>query len=630
MNTTPLFRVIGAGPLAERVKAACIDASFEEASGPRDEAVTLVVGTAPDIKDARPPVILVCEKMGPAELELLASAVVSDVLPEPWSCSLLLARIRRAWLRRDEQVADSWRREVEQLLGLIRDLATVPGGLPSVLHRLVLRLAEAAGVERCSLILLDESTPGYGTVVATSDQANVQDIHIALADYPEVREALRTGEPVVVADAAHHPLLDLVREQIERAGVGSVAVFPLREDAGVQGALLMRSHGQFERPDRLRLAATAAVATSIAVRHGRLVEQARGESARELARYSDLVEHISDGVAVVDRDGRIVLLNSAGATILGGGDDYIGRKFLDVAPPADAFAAQFLWREILKGGRVLNADLEVTRSTGARAVIALSAGQLKRQKLAVLSFRDVSEQRATENELRRTRDFLERVIDASGDAIIAADLRGRLLVYNRGAENIFGWSVKDARDSITTRDLYPEGGAREVMRLLRESPHGRVESVRIYGRTKKNETFPLELSAGLVRVGGKEVATVGLLRDLRERVRVEGELSKARSRLSEAEKRAAITALAGATAHELNQPLTVVLGHIELMRRRVTDERARASIDTITQEAERMASIVKKIAKLTRVETVSYPGERVIADIERSGEPQSGAPVVKD
>lgn len=620
MNTPPFFRVVGSGPMADRVRAACVDASFVEAPGARDEAVTIVVGTAQDVENLPAPVLLVCEKVGPPELQLLASASVSDVLPDPTADALLVARVRRAWLRRDEQVADSWRREVEQLLGLIRDLATVPGGLPSVLHRLVLRLAEAAGVERCSLILLDEATPGYATVVATSDQANIQDIHIALADYPEVREALRTGQPVIVGDVAHHPLLDLVREQLERAGVGSVAVFPLQEDAGVQGALLMRSHAQFERPDRLRLAATAAVATSIAVRHGRLVEQARGESARELARYADLVEHISDGVAVVDRDGRIVLLNPAGAAILGGGDTPVGGKFLDVAPPVDAFAAQFLWREILRGGRVLNADLEIARPTGARAVIALSAGQLKRQKLAVLSFRDVTEQRATENELRRTRDFLERVIDASGDAIIASDLRGRLLVYNRGAENIFGWSVKDARDTITARDLYPEGGAREVMRLLRESPNGRVEAVRIYGRTKKNETFPLELSAGLVRVDGKEVATVGLLRDLRERVRVEGELSRARTRLSEAEKRAAITALAGATAHELNQPLTVVLGHIELMRRRVTDERARASIDVITEESERMAAIVKKIAKLTRVETVPYPGERVIADIDRSSD----------
>lgn len=622
MNGGPVIRVSGEGPLAQRVEAACRAASLEVTTSPHDEAITVVVGQAHSAQGVRAPALLLCPELGAAELGLIASGPVADVVTADVSNEELVARLRRAWRRRDEQLADAWRREIEQLLGLIRDLSTTPGGLPSVLHRLVLRLAEAAGVQRCSLILLDDALPGYGTVVATSDKATLQELRIALADYPEVREALRTGEPVVVSDASHHPLLDPVRERLEKAGVGAVAVFPLAEDAGVQGVLLMRSHEMLERPERLRLATTAAVATSIAVRHGRLVEQARIESARELERYSDLVQHLSDGVAVVDREGTLVLLNPAGRSILSAPDDYEGRKLLDVVPPADTLAAQLVWREISRGGRVLNADLAVTRPNGAKAVLAMSAGQLKRQKLAVLSFRDVTEQRATETELRRTRDFLERVIDASSDAIVAADLRGRLLIYNRAAERIFGWSVKQARDSISVRNLYPEGGAREVMRLLRESPHGQVEAVRIYGSTRDGETFPLELSAGLVKLGGTEIATVGLLRDLRDRVRVEAELARARSRLSEAEKQAAITALAGATAHELNQPLTVVLGHLELMRRRSTDERLKSSMEAITVEADRMAAIVKKIAKLTRVETVSYPGERVIADIERSSKPE--------
>ena len=621
MTGVPVIRVQGQGALADRVREACAQAAFPQAGAPHEEAVTVVVGPAHAVEGTRPPVVLVSDVLGPAELGLLASGGISDALGSAFEAPELAARIRRAWVRRDEQLADTWRREVEQLLALIRDLATAPGGLPSLLHRLVLRLAEAAGVQRCSLILLDEDRPDSATVVATSDRPHLQELRIALADYPEIREALRTGQPVVVPDVAHHELLDPVRDRLERAGVGAVAVFPLREDAGVHGVLLMRSQETLGRPERLRLATTAAVATTIAVRHGRLVEEARGEAARELERYADLVSHLSDGVAVVDRDGKIVLLNPAGAAILGWPESFLGRRLLEVAPPVDSVAAQLLWREILRGGRVLNADLTVTVEDGRKAVLAMSAGQLRRQKLAVLSFRDVTEQRATETELRRTRDFLERVIDASSDAIIAADLQGRLLIYNRAAERIFGWSVKEARDTITARDLYPKGGAQEVMRLLRESPSGQVEAVRIYGRTAKGETFPLELSAALVRLGGTEVATVGLLRDLRERVRVESELSRARARLSDAEKQAAITALAGATAHELNQPLTVVLGHLELMRRRATDDRARASLEAIGVEADRMAAIVKKIAKLTRVETVAYPGERVIADINRSSEP---------
>lgn len=623
MNSAIRIRVAGSGPVATRVREACAGAAFTEHTSAHGEAVTVVVGQAADVEGVHAPVVLVCHDFGSAEQGLLAAGAVSDVVSADASMGELGARIRRAWLQRDEQLADDWKREVDQLLALIRDIATVPGGLPSVLHGLVSRLAEAAGVERCSLVLVDSPNADVGTVVATSDAADLQEIHIKLADYPEVREALRTGEPVIVADAAHHPLLDGVRARLAKAQVGAVAVFPLRDGTDMLGVLMMRSHEMLKRPERLRLATTAAVATAIAVRHGRLVEAVRDESARQFERYSDLIEHLSDGVAVIDREGRIVLLNPAGVAIFGDPTTYLGERVLDVVPPENPAELLLMWRAINRGGRVLNADITVTRANGQKAIVAVSAGQLRRQRLVVLSFRDVTEQRMTERELRRTRDFLERVIDASSDAIVASDLKGNLLVFNRAAGRIFGWTAEQARSDITVRDLYPSGGAREIMRLLREAPGGHIESERIVGRTSTGDDFPVELSAAIIYAGGQEVASVGVLRDLRERVRVEGELSRARAKLLNAEKHAAITALAGATAHELNQPLTVLLGHVELLRRRSLDGSARRSFEAIGAETERMAAIVKRIARLTRVETMPYPGERLIADLERSSDPTS-------
>lgn len=226
-------------------------------------------------------------------------------------------------------------------------------------------------------------------------------------------------------------------------------------------------------------------------------------------------------------------------------------------------------------------------------------------------------------------DFFERLVDASTDAIIAADLRGRLLVFNRAAERLFGVSADEARRRLTARDLYPCGGAQEVMRLLRGSPTGQIEAVRAYGRTMQDETVPIELSAAIVFVDGRPVATVGHLRDLRERVRVESELARTRMRLLEAEKQAAITALAGATAHELNQPLTAIAGYVELLKRQ-SDEATASPLNVIAQQTERMTEIVRRIAKLTRVETVAYPGERQIADLERSSSPPPPRPSGKD
>lgn len=617
----PSVRLACAEPLRPRLAAAARAAGLAVVEAPD---VELLVADTLAAALRHVPSVLVCETPGEAEWAALRDGSITELVSPAVSDAELAARFARAAAAIDTLKSEPWRGEVEQLLSLVRDLATSGGGLDALLHRIVARLADLAGVERCSLILFDGPTrpPTHGAVVATSDRSDLYSLRIDFSRYPEIRECLRTEAPVIVGDVAHHPLLDPVRERLAQVGVGSLAVFPLAEESGLIGVLLMRSREPLRSPDRLRLGSTAAIATAIAVRHGQLVEAVRGEAARQLEGHAELVAHLSDGVVVVDAQQKVLLANRAARLILSLPDELSGRRLSDLVPPVDPIAAQLVIRELTAGGRLLNADLEVQRPDGSRAVLSLSAGHMRGRRV-VFSFRDVTEQRAVERDVRRTRDFLERLIDASTDAIVASDLDGKMLVFNRAAEKLYGLQSGEARQRLSVRDLYPQGGAEEIMRLLRASPSGQIESVRAYGQAVTGEIFPVELSAALVRQHGREVATVGFLRDLRERVRVEAELSRARSRLSDAEKQAAITAIAGATAHELNQPLTVVLGSVELLRRRAPAT-AGPLLDTLATEADRMSQIVKKISKLTRVETVAYPGEKRIADIDRSSEPPPG------
>ena len=77
-----------------------------------------------------------------------------------------------------------------------------------------------------------------------------------------------------------------------------------------------------------------------------------------------------------------------------------------------------------------------------------------------LAFRDVTEARALEGELRSTKEFLERLIDSTVDAIIAADMRGNIILFNQGAERLFGYSPGDVIGKLPVWKLYPEGVAR--------------------------------------------------------------------------------------------------------------------------------------------------------------------------
>ncbi len=264
------------------------------------------------------------------------------------------------------------------------------------------------------------------------------------------------------------------------------------------------------------------------------------------------------------------------------------------------------------------------RGEGHRLILSMGFVRVSDADAILLSFRDVTVDRSTAAELTKTKEFLERVIDSSVDAIISADLTGKALLFNRAAERAFGYSAADVVNRMNVGDLYAPGVARQIMRLIKSSESGgpgRLEAFRTLVVSASGEKIPVEISAALIVDRGVPIGSVGVMTDLRERLRMEASLTEAKEELRQREKQALIAELAGAAAHELNQPLTSVLGYAEIMRRRAKlGEPVVRETEAIVTEAERMAEIVRKIGKITKYETKAYVGEANIIDIDRSSE----------
>ena len=557
----------------------------------------------------------------------------------------LLVALTRSRRDRDEMIRQT--ADLAALLELTRSFAA-NGDPDALLFQVVQQLAGRLAVERCSLVLADEGR-GTGWVVAASDDPTLRELRIDLQSYPEIREVLATKKPLLVDDARLHPLLDPVRDQIEARGITALAVVPMLSEGEAVGVLFLRANqrGGFSARE-ISFLSTVANATAVALRNAQLVghvqrERNREEAARlaaerevhQLRRYEEFFSHVSDGMAVLDGEGRILSLNPAGCATLGVSvEEARGLTLAELVSPESAMGAALLWRELSRGGRVLSADLALLTRDGRSLTLSVSAAQLKSQHgRAILSFRDVTESREMESELRKTKEFLERLIDATVDGIVACDLQGRILLFNKGAERVSGYTAAEVVGRMNVDQLYPQGQSRDIMRKLRASRQagdGKLRVPRATVVSKLGEPIPVGLSCALITEGGKETATVGVFSDLRERLRVEAELFATQQRLAVAEKQALVSELAGTAAHELNQPLTSVLGFAELLHRRgLGDDQTREALAAILREADRMAQIVRKIGRITRYETKEYVGNRRIVDLERAAQPAEAAAGVR-
>ena len=227
-------------------------------------------------------------------------------------------------------------------------------------------------------------------------------------------------------------------------------------------------------------------------------------------------------------------------------------------------------------------------------------------KYIIDSLRDVTRLKTLEKELGETKEFLEQVIDSSPSAIMAADMKGQIVVINPAAEELFGYSAKTQRN-LNVEDMYPPGMARLIMRKLRDPSiggKGKLPSTKITITNARGQEIPAELTAAIIYEGDRETATMGIFHDLRDKMAVEAKLRAAQENLVQAEKMASLGQLAAGVAHEINNPLTGILFYSNLaLEQMEPDNPLREHLQYVIEDVHRCKDIVKNLLAYSRQTT---------------------------
>jgi PAS domain S-box-containing protein len=540
-------------------------------------------------------------------------------------------------------VRDYCGHSLQALVELTRLLAKSQD-IRDALHAVVHCITQNLGAED-SFVILAEAGECVGHLAATSAttrDASGFSLSVDLEGQPEIQQVLASGHGLVIAatDAAS-PLSG----SVPRApGPRCLAVMPISYDGAQHGVLCTYlSHGRRLDAAECSLIELVANATAMALRNAQMTESLQYEKKqiteqrarvehrmRFFQRYADFFEGAADGMIVVDAGGRILFSNPRASEITGySASELTSSGVLGFLSRKEIRRTAKLVRGFRTGSYPREVDIRfIPKQTGAEkpakelTLNVTFSPVLKAERAVLFTFRDVTAERATEVELRRTTEFLARVIDSSVDAIVSSDMTGRVLLFNRAAARIFGYEPGDVIGKFNVERLYPEGVARKVMRHIRSPEHGgprRLEDFRVDMMSSSGETIPVNISAALIMDGDMAIGSVGIFTDVREKLLMESRLQLAQQELREQEKSLALAELAGTTAHELNQPLTAVIGYAELLiKQRVADSPLVDAAEVILTEAQRMASIVKKIGKITRYETRSYLGDTNILDLDKA------------
>src|SRR5579872_1628874 len=336
---------------------------------------------------------------------------------------------------------------------------------------------------------------------------------------------------------------------------------------------------------------------------------------------SDVLEALPDAVVAVDHHGTIVQVNSLARELFGyDPGELIGQK-VELLVPESYRGKHHHHREHYAEApktRRMGAELELygRRRNGSQfpVEISLSPVSTARGTFVLSAIRDISDRKRIAEELRRVNEELHRrtteqlgeyrsrlasIIDSSEDAILSKDLKGIITSWNRGAENIYGYTSEEIVGKNISL-LTPPDRPDEISEILRKIARGEsiehYESVRL---TKDRRLLNVSISVSpLHDAAGKIVGASAIARDITSQKRAEDQLRQA-------QKMEAIGRLAGGVAHDFNNVLAIINACREFLRDRI-DSSGEASVyvNNIKKATERGALLTKQLLAFSRSSAV--------------------------
>jgi PAS domain S-box-containing protein len=209
------------------------------------------------------------------------------------------------------------------------------------------------------------------------------------------------------------------------------------------------------------------------------------------------------------------------------------------------------------------------------------------------------EERRLDQEVRQSTERYRTLVETMHDGIISVDLRERLLFANAALAELVGMP----ETLLTCRPLGTLLEADDLATFRAETAlhqGGRVTGFEIRLRSRTGELIPVHVSASPFREDGQLVGCFAVVRDLREQKKGEAEKKVMQEQLMQAEKLSALGELISGIAHELNNPLTGVMGYSQLLLNAGASPETEKNLEKIHKEAVRCQKIVQNLLTFAR------------------------------
>lgn len=314
---------------------------------------------------------------------------------------------------------------------------------------------------------------------------------------------------------------------------------------------------------------------------------------------SEVLALSDEGLALFDSQKMLIAANSPFSRIFSAMPEFARPTtpweiFLTEAQRRGLFAA-----EICNQLRLIEADLLDSSKTVPSVEVSFQPGKAYKTQLRRTSnggFALSMNETVAEEDLAETAAQVEllmsKVLEACPASLVMARIGdGQILYRSPAASQLLG-TTRNSKNHFARRAQRADF----VTALL---PDARVDDMRILGSRPDGSEFPASISARLIDYRGEEVVVSNII-DLSDEIAIQAELERQKDLNFQSEKMSALGELLAGVAHELNNPLSIVVGNALILKEEALEPFAVKRIEKLSDAAERCVRIVRTFLSMVR------------------------------
>jgi two-component system NtrC family sensor kinase len=330
-------------------------------------------------------------------------------------------------------------------------------------------------------------------------------------------------------------------------------------------------------------------------------KEAEGALRQSEERYRTILEEMEDAYFEVDLGGHFTFINNSVCRDLGySREELMGMSYKKITIEEDIESLFEVFNEVYQTG-VPNKGFpwRTIRKDGSRGFAETSVSLILGDEGKIMGFRgvgrDISERRKVEEALRQSEENYRVLFDSSviGTIVLEADTL-EIAMANQAATEIFGFSSVEEAQGIDLFDYIRPEDKDKIVEIALDNLHGQDgrQAYELGAFTKDGREIWINATGAAIKHEGKLAGLIAFTETTEQK--------KHRENIMMTDRLASLGELASGAAHELNNPLTSIIGFSQLLTEKEVPDDIREDLKLINNEARRAVIVTNNLLSFAR------------------------------